>query len=229
MDRATHVIDPNGEVIIVLQNPNAPLAELSEGMTNDSFTHTLPGPSDDIQNLAEEMEASRDEPTKKLSKKEKKRISRAVHKSSKPTKPPFEEPAPEWPDMAEPAAEEPPAEEPAPEWPDMAEPTEQQRLFQRVFRTDRTSLLPFIISSRASPRKTERSASESWTASVLGSMQHSSYCEGLKLMKEKRRRAPGEDSSKWIRDKSRIKAAVRILPIPNTVAGILNCSKQKRV
>ncbi|KAL3434217.1 hypothetical protein BDV09DRAFT_204892 [Aspergillus tetrazonus] len=27
MDRVTHVIDPNGEVIIVLQNPNAPFAE----------------------------------------------------------------------------------------------------------------------------------------------------------------------------------------------------------
>ena len=52
--------------------------------------------------------------------------------------------------------------------------TEQQRLFQRVFRPDRTWPLPFVRSSTASSRKTERSASESWTASDLGSVRHNS-------------------------------------------------------
>lgn len=50
--------------------------------------------------------------------------------------------------------------------------TEQQRLFQRVFRVDRTWPLPLIRSSTVSPRKMERSASESWTASDLGSLRH---------------------------------------------------------
>lgn len=39
MDRLTHVIDPDGEVIILLQNPNAPFAELSEALTSDNFTY----------------------------------------------------------------------------------------------------------------------------------------------------------------------------------------------
>ncbi|KAH8431698.1 uncharacterized protein LDX57_009352 [Aspergillus melleus] len=30
MDRATHIIDPNGEVIIILRSPNAPFADMSE-------------------------------------------------------------------------------------------------------------------------------------------------------------------------------------------------------
>ncbi|KAK9595350.1 hypothetical protein V6Z93_005117 [Aspergillus fumigatus] len=35
MDRPTRTIDPEGEVIIVLSNPNAPFAQLSEDMITD--------------------------------------------------------------------------------------------------------------------------------------------------------------------------------------------------
>lgn len=72
MDRATHVIDPDGEVIIVLQNPNAPFAELGEALTSDNIAYTLPGPSDEIQNSAEGIEALRNEPTKAPKKRKKK-------------------------------------------------------------------------------------------------------------------------------------------------------------
>lgn len=68
MDRPTHVIDPDGEVTIVLQNPNAPFAELGEDMIIGSLTHTLPEPSDDVQNPAEEIKVSRDGPTETFKK-----------------------------------------------------------------------------------------------------------------------------------------------------------------
>ncbi|KAI9040200.1 BTB/POZ domain-containing protein [Aspergillus affinis] len=118
MDRPTHVIVPDGEVIIVLQNPNAPFAELSEALTSDNFTYLLPGPSDKIQNPAEGIEALRNEPrdTQK-NRMEKKKGSTsgwcAVHDSSEPIHLPVEECAPEWPAAEEPVAE--PAEEPAEE------------------------------------------------------------------------------------------------------------------
>ncbi|KAL4772406.1 hypothetical protein BDW60DRAFT_222340 [Aspergillus nidulans var. acristatus] len=130
MDRATHIIDPDGEVVIVLQNPNAPFAELSEAQTSDNFTYLLPGPSEDIQNPAEGIEALRNEPTgsgrkRKKEKKKKKTGStsgwRAVHDPSQPIHLPFEGPAPEWPAAEEPVAEpvaeptEGPVEEPVAE------------------------------------------------------------------------------------------------------------------
>ncbi|BCR96722.1 BTB/POZ domain-containing protein [Aspergillus luchuensis] len=118
MDRVTHVIDPDGEVIIVLQNPNAPFAELSEALTSDNLAYILPGPSDEIQNSAEGIKALRNEPIKTLKKgkKKKKKVSssgrRAVHhQESAPVAPAAEAPA-------EAPAEEPvdePAEAPAEE------------------------------------------------------------------------------------------------------------------
>jgi hypothetical protein len=103
MNRVTHVIDPDGEVIIVLQNPNAPFAELSEALTSDNFTHLLPGLSDGIPNFGWCV----------------------VPDPSEPTQPPFEEPAPEWP-VAEETAAEPVEEEPVEEEPIEEEPAEEQ-------------------------------------------------------------------------------------------------------
>ncbi|KAL4946506.1 hypothetical protein BDV06DRAFT_208630 [Aspergillus oleicola] len=98
MDRATHVIDPNGDVVIVLQNPNAPFAEISEGMTNSDFTFTLPGPKEPA---AEEtsLQWPAEEPTPEPA-----------------AEPPTEELTPEWP--ADPAPEGPAAEEPVDALPD---------------------------------------------------------------------------------------------------------------
>lgn len=41
MDRPTRTIDPEGEVIIVLSNPNAPFAQLSEDMITGELSHML--------------------------------------------------------------------------------------------------------------------------------------------------------------------------------------------
>ncbi|RAL16792.1 BTB/POZ domain-containing protein [Aspergillus homomorphus CBS 101889] len=73
MDQAIHIIDPDGEVIIVLQNPNAPFAELTDGRTRDSLAYTPSGPSDEIQNSEESIKASRKEPIGTLKKKKKKK------------------------------------------------------------------------------------------------------------------------------------------------------------
>lgn len=59
MDWLTYIIDPDGEVMIVLQKTNAPFAELSEDMIIGGLTHTLPEPSDDAQKPAEEMKGRR--------------------------------------------------------------------------------------------------------------------------------------------------------------------------
>ncbi|KAL4747020.1 hypothetical protein BDW72DRAFT_209910 [Aspergillus terricola var. indicus] len=103
MDRATHVIDPDGEVVIVLQNPNAPFAELSGALRN------------------EPMGGKRKKKDKKKKKKGSTSGWRAVHDPSQPIHSPFEEPAPEWPAAEEPVAE--PTEEPVEE--PVAEPAEE--------------------------------------------------------------------------------------------------------
>jgi hypothetical protein len=95
MDRVTHVIDPDGEVIIVLQNPNAPFAELSETLTSDNITYLLLGPNDEIQNPA--FEALRGEPTKTLKRRKKGRKGSTSASRAEPT--------PEWPAAEQPVAE----------------------------------------------------------------------------------------------------------------------------
>ncbi|KAF4210350.1 hypothetical protein CNMCM5878_004513 [Aspergillus fumigatiaffinis] len=42
MDRPTRIIDPEGEVIIVLSNPNAPFVQLSEDMITEDFVEESP-------------------------------------------------------------------------------------------------------------------------------------------------------------------------------------------
>jgi hypothetical protein len=41
MDWPTRIIDPEGEVIVVLSNPNAPFAQLSEDMITGELSHML--------------------------------------------------------------------------------------------------------------------------------------------------------------------------------------------
>lgn len=110
MDRPTHVIDPDGEVIIVLRNADYPFAEPSENMITHGFNHTFPEPNNNIWDVAEEithleecMEARK--PTLMEKKKKKKKKNIKVRAPLEPISPPIEEPA---------VTEEPPAtEEPA--------------------------------------------------------------------------------------------------------------------
>ncbi|PYH75518.1 hypothetical protein BO82DRAFT_359969 [Aspergillus uvarum CBS 121591] len=124
MDRATHIIDPDGEVIIVLQNPNAPFAILGEAITSDNLAYTFPGPSNGIQDSAERLEALRNEPPETLRKRKKHKKKkgstsgwRAVHNTSESIHPSSEESAPGWLAAEIPVAEpsEQSAEQPADE------------------------------------------------------------------------------------------------------------------
>ncbi|RHZ65380.1 hypothetical protein CDV55_106425 [Aspergillus turcosus] len=86
MGQPTHTIDPEGEVIIVLSNPNAPFAELSEDTTPGESTHPFPEPSDNIKSPAGEIEMPEDdvEAMEALSKKEKKKKKKNKKKGSSP-------------------------------------------------------------------------------------------------------------------------------------------------
>lgn len=55
MDRPTHVIDPDGEVIIVMRNADSHFAEPSENMIAHGFNHTFREPNNNIRDIAEEI------------------------------------------------------------------------------------------------------------------------------------------------------------------------------
>ncbi|OJI99232.1 hypothetical protein ASPVEDRAFT_50748 [Aspergillus versicolor CBS 583.65] len=105
MDPPTHIIDPDGEVIIVLCNSNSHFAEPAEDMSLNGFSHT-----DDIHIPPEEIEPP--EPT------------------PEPIQLPTEEPAPEPPTEysvhEEPVPEELVPEEPVPEEPVPEEPVPEE-------------------------------------------------------------------------------------------------------
>ncbi|KAI3076350.1 hypothetical protein CBS147339_5184 [Penicillium roqueforti] len=122
MDQPTHIIDPDGEVIIILRDANSPFAQAPgdtvAGMTVSYSDHSLQSPA----------EAIKPPPTysgKQKKKKKSRKGLRAIRSSSEPVSspasPPIEEPAAEDPAAEDPAAEEPAAEEPA-----AGEPAEEQ-------------------------------------------------------------------------------------------------------
>lgn len=132
MDPPTHIIDPDGEVIIMLRNSNSPLAELGEDLFVNEFSHT-----DDILIPAEEIElrepveqsymtvSNSSRKKKKGCKKERSSLSSATaHSTSEPTQLPTEEPVPEL--APEPPTDEPVPEEPVPEEPVPGEPVPEE-------------------------------------------------------------------------------------------------------
>ncbi|KAF4182503.1 hypothetical protein CNMCM8694_006753 [Aspergillus lentulus] len=115
MGQPTHIIDPEGEAIIVLSNPNAPFAELSEDIIPGESTHTLPEPSDNnTKSPAEEIGMPEDdveESMETLSKKEEKKKKKKKGGYTRWYDVPIPLEPPQQP------IEEPVAEEAAPEWP----------------------------------------------------------------------------------------------------------------
>ncbi|KAL4788609.1 hypothetical protein BJX76DRAFT_344741 [Aspergillus varians] len=110
MNQPTHVIDPDGEVIIVLRNAGSHFVLLDEEFpVNGVSSPPLNQPRDDVQSPAEASgfpESYREEPEP----------PRVI------SKPAAAEPAPEEPTAAEPPPEEPTAAELATEEPTTAEP-----------------------------------------------------------------------------------------------------------
>lgn len=111
MDQPTHVIDPDGEVIIILLNADAPFAEPGEDMIAHGFPHTLPEPNNNIQNPAEEIKYPEGyikvpKPTLRAKQKKKKRYN-TVRASLELSPPPDEEPAVEAPGESGVACEQP--------------------------------------------------------------------------------------------------------------------------
>jgi hypothetical protein len=133
MDRPTHIIDPDGEVVIILRNANSPFAEADEDMVANIVSQPLPEKCDSVQDPTEKIETSTHHMAKSRlaskGKKKKKKLSSVVLTSFEPTSLPVEEfalgpaeePAPEPP--PEPADESAPAR--AEEWPAEEQPFEE--------------------------------------------------------------------------------------------------------
>jgi hypothetical protein len=59
MDPPTHVIDPDGEVIIILCNANTPFADWDDDViADDTLSQAASEPSEHVHNHAEEIEVS---------------------------------------------------------------------------------------------------------------------------------------------------------------------------
>ncbi|GIC93635.1 uncharacterized protein Aud_010123 [Aspergillus udagawae] len=112
MNRTTYILDPEGEVVIILCNADSPFAQPDEDMIASMVSQPFPEQCDYVQGLTEDIETStnhmaKPKSTSKKKKKKKNVLSSAVWASFEPTPTP-EESAPE-------PAEEQPAEYPAPE------------------------------------------------------------------------------------------------------------------
>ncbi|KAL4912351.1 hypothetical protein BDW62DRAFT_216437 [Aspergillus aurantiobrunneus] len=96
MDRPTHVIDPDGEVIIILRNADSPFAEPSKNMIAYGFNNTVPEPNNNIRDTAEEIdhpEECMETPKSTLrGKKKKKKGNKKVQAPLEPISLPIEEP-----------------------------------------------------------------------------------------------------------------------------------------
>ncbi|PKX90722.1 uncharacterized protein P174DRAFT_506358 [Aspergillus novofumigatus IBT 16806] len=131
MDRPTHVIDPDGEVVIILRNANSPFAEPDEDMVANIVSQPLPEKCDSVQDPTEIIETSTghmaDSMRTSKGKKKKKKVSNALWTSFEPTPLPVEESAPEpAPEPADESAPAPAEEWPAEEWPAEEQATEDQ-------------------------------------------------------------------------------------------------------
>ncbi|KAL5042065.1 hypothetical protein BDW71DRAFT_200860 [Aspergillus fruticulosus] len=137
MDQPTHIIDPDGEVIILLRNANSPFADPSEEMVSNGLGHPIPEPNNDIQNAAEEIEHSEEfmgmsKPTFRGKGKKKKKRYNNIRAPLEPISPPIEEPCPapeETPPAEPPVAEEPVAEDPVAEDPVPKEPVPEESAY----------------------------------------------------------------------------------------------------
>ncbi|GFF32521.1 hypothetical protein IFM58399_03239 [Aspergillus lentulus] len=138
MNRPTHIIDPDGEVVIILRNANSPFAEPDEDMVANFVSQPFPEKCNSVQDPTENVETSMGHMAKSMrtskGKKKKKKVSSAVWTSFEPTPLPVQEFAPE---LVEEFAPEPveefvpePAEEsgpaPAEEQPAEEQPAEEQ-------------------------------------------------------------------------------------------------------
>ncbi|KAF4161658.1 hypothetical protein CNMCM8927_004890 [Aspergillus lentulus] len=123
MNRPTHIIDPDGEVVIILRNADSPFAEPDEDMVANFVSQPFPEKCNSVQEPTEKIETSMDHMANSVrtSKggKKKKKGSSVVWTPSEPTPLPVEQSAPEpaeefalepteeWPAEEQPAAEQP--------------------------------------------------------------------------------------------------------------------------
>ncbi|KAJ5746583.1 hypothetical protein N7520_011765 [Penicillium odoratum] len=132
MNSPTHIIDPDGEVLLILRNADCPFAQPHENTITASATDVHPEMRDDIQSPAELTQASEcyfeNGLTSKQKRKErkKKKMIKTIRSGVKEPEPAVEEPAVEEPAVEEPTAEEPTAEEPAVEEPTAEEPAVEE-------------------------------------------------------------------------------------------------------
>lgn len=104
MNQPTHIIDPDGEVMVVLRNANASFASLDEETIGDIHPHGLSGQRNGVHSDNEDteipescMESFRSTPKRKKKKRSKKSTSRSIPLDYfDPNPAPIEEPA-EWP------------------------------------------------------------------------------------------------------------------------------------
>ncbi|KAJ6015255.1 hypothetical protein N7540_009846 [Penicillium herquei] len=129
MKLPTHIIDPDGEVVILLRNADCPFAQPIENMNTARATHINPEVRDSPRSPAEanptpkfslEHQQSASE-RKRMAKKKKKSKKRGFDRNSN-EEPVVEEFAAEYPVPEEPVPEEPVPEEPVPEEPNVEEP-----------------------------------------------------------------------------------------------------------
>lgn len=157
MDPPTHIIDPDGEVIIVLRNSNAPFAEPGEDMPVNGFSH-----SDDTQIPAEEIEPP--EPIeqncmagsniKKKKRKDRKKKSSSLSTTAHLTPEPIQDPVPE--PLPEPVPytteehvpEEPPSKEPGAEENLVEGPAEKQSEEQTEINLEEESCFRIHVSAK---------------------------------------------------------------------------------
>ncbi|KAJ5654534.1 hypothetical protein N7490_001537 [Penicillium lividum] len=137
MNPPTHVIDPDGEVLIILRNADCTFAQPDENTITVRATDVHPEMRDNIQSPAEvtqapecyceyeKLTAMQKKMEKKKKKMKKKKIASAIEEPAI-EEPAAEEPAIEEPAIEEPAAEEPAAEEPAAEEPVVEEPVVEE-------------------------------------------------------------------------------------------------------
>jgi hypothetical protein len=130
MDRPTHIIDPDGEVVIILRNADSPFAEPDEDMVANIVSQPLPEKCHSVQDPTEKIETSTDHVAISIrtfkGRKKKKKGSSAVWTSFEPTPLPVEEftPGPAEEPAPEPVDESAPAR--AEEWPAEEQPVEEQ-------------------------------------------------------------------------------------------------------
>jgi hypothetical protein len=172
MNRTTYILDPDGEVVIILRNADSPFAQPDEDMITSMVSQPLPEQCDYVQGLTEDIKTStnhmaKPKPTSKKKKKKKNVLSSAVWTSFEPTPPP-EESAPE-------PAEDQPAEYPAPE-PAEELPTEEPNPEPAEDRLAEEQHAEQQPAKEPGPAPTEEQPAESPIEIGLACEQHDESC-----------------------------------------------------